>query len=70
MNALPSIHAEIRDGSVTLSWPEWAAGMAVYWATNIVSPVEWHRANGNTTGSCELLMPLDAGQRFYRLGAP
>jgi len=61
------------DGSyLTLAWPGWATNFTLYGATNLAAPIFWSPVtNGVQSGDpLTVTLPLDSGNRFYRLAAP
>jgi hypothetical protein len=57
-------------GLVALSWPQWAAALALYSTTNLTPPVSWSPVIGTFTSSNALVncsVPLANGSCFYRL---
>ena len=60
-------------GIVSLSWPQWASGLALYSATNLTPPVNWSPVTGtlaNSNGIVTLSVPLTNVSCFYRLQQP
>lgn len=60
-------------GTVSLSWPQWASGLALYSATNLAPPVSWSPVSGsfvNSNGWVILSMPLTNASSYYRLQSP
>ena len=58
---------------LTLSWPLWATGWALYVATNLNPPVNWLPATNvaaTTNGQYAVSLPVTAASHFYRLSSP
>jgi hypothetical protein len=66
----PGIGITPGSGNVVLSWPQWAAGMLLYSATNLTPPVSWSPVSGalvNQNGSVTMSVPATNANCFYRL---
>ncbi len=56
--------------NLTLQWPDWAGNLRLYWTTNLSPPVAWNAVTNlpvSTNGLRTLGLPMEEGQRFYRL---
>jgi Concanavalin A-like lectin/glucanases superfamily/Glycosyl hydrolases family 2, sugar binding domain/Glycosyl hydrolases family 2/Glycosyl hydrolases family 2, TIM barrel domain len=76
IRALPALSlANVNPGaeSFSIHWPASASGWALYFATNLISPVLWWpvtNAIGSNSGQFEASVPISSGSRFFRLSAP
>jgi Concanavalin A-like lectin/glucanases superfamily len=71
--APPALNFTAAGGTLTLSWPGWAAGVGLYAATNLTPPVVWEpviNAVGSNNGVFYLNLPIGPGQQFFRLTSP
>ncbi|HXS69247.1 MAG TPA: LamG-like jellyroll fold domain-containing protein, partial [Candidatus Polarisedimenticolia bacterium] len=69
----PGIGAAFGAGSLNLSWPEWAAAMKLYSATNLSPPIFWTPVAAepsNSNGLFYLQLPAVNNTLFYRLQSP
>jgi predicted alpha-1,2-mannosidase len=61
-------------GTVSLSWPVWAANYSLYCASNLVVPVQWMavtNAPQTNNGLMSVTLPASsASQQFFRLQSP
>ncbi len=68
----PVLAIAAQNSQLTLQWPDWAASVPVYFATNLPAPVEAWTIITNpfavSNGLCTLLLPADSSSGFYRLG--
>jgi hypothetical protein len=67
---LPALGVSLGAGSLTVTWPGWAAAMNLYSATNLVPPVTWMIVTNTpvaSSNSVTLSIPATNGSRFYRL---
>jgi len=58
---------------LNFSWPGWADDWALFYATNLASPVSWFPVTnlvGSNNGQFDLTMPIGAGTEFFRLASP
>lgn len=59
--------------TLNLSWPSWANGLELFYATNLASPVSWSPVT-NTVGTnpaqFQIAVPIAPGTRFFRLFVP
>jgi hypothetical protein len=65
--------AKSGPGSLLLSWPGWATGWNLYFATSLAAPAFWlivTNAIGSNNGQFSVTLPIDAGNRFFRLTTP
>ena len=59
--------------SFSLSWPAWASGWALDYATNLQPPTLWHpvtNAIGSNDGQFSATLPANSAQSYFRLTAP
>lgn len=66
----PTLLIDVSGTDVVLRWPDWAAALEVHSATNLTTPVVWSPVLGvsfPSNGLEHLTLPLDEGNRFYRL---
>ena len=69
----PALGLAAGAGSLSLTWPQWAAAMTVYAATNINPPVSWSPVAlipVLSNGAFELALPETNPVAFYRLQSP
>ena len=60
-------------GMLSLNWPQWASGLALYSTTNLSPPVSWSPVNGtlvSSNGWVILSVPITNGSCFYHLQPP
>jgi hypothetical protein len=58
---------------LNLQWPAWAAALQLYCATNLTPPATWSLVTNMpapTNGMQTLALPMQEGDRFYRLQQP
>jgi hypothetical protein len=76
VDLLPSINASLNGAqqTVLLSWPNWAANYALFYATNLAPPAQWFAVTNppqNSGGWFNINLSVNVGrQRFFRLAAP
>lgn len=61
------------NGSITLSWPSWAATMQPYTSTNITPGSAWLQVSNSpalSNGTLTVNLPANPGTHFYRLQWP
>jgi hypothetical protein len=61
------------DGSIVLSWPDWAAGYQLLTTTNLGQPVVWNLVTNLSSiqnGTVSVTLPKDDANRFFRLATP
>lgn len=66
----PRLEWSRAGANLQLQWPDWAGGLKLYCATNLTPPVAWHAVTNlplAENGIRTLSLPLQAGERFYRL---
>ena len=66
----PLIELGSEGAHLNLQWPEWAGGLQFYCATNLTPPVAWSVVTNlpvPTNGMRTLTLPMQEGDRFYRL---
>ena len=69
----PGIGLGLAPGGIALTWPQWAAAMKLYAATNLAPPAFWSEitdAPAASNGLLNLEVPAVNGSRFYRLQLP
>jgi hypothetical protein len=69
----PSLQLSASAGNIVLSWPDWAAAMKLYSATNLILPVAWSQITNTATlsgGSFNLPLSATNAMQFYRLEFP
>lgn len=69
---LPALAVSVNANAAALNifWPGWAAGWALYFATNLTPPVIWlpvTNAIGSNNGQFNLTLPMDSANLFFRL---
>ena len=70
----PRLEIALGSGEVQLSWPSYAEGLNLYFATNLISPASWNTVakqpvTSNNVRAVTLPVPPN-GSRFYRLQTP
>ncbi len=53
---------------LTLRWPAWASGWALYYATNLVAPIRWLPSDNlvvSKAGQLQVSMPITSDNRFF-----
>jgi hypothetical protein len=71
--SLPTLGLSTYEGQLQLSWPQWAGGLWLWSATNLVPPVEWlPLTNAVHSDGMWLRVPLspDEPQRYFQLRRP
>jgi hypothetical protein len=67
----PAIAAVARPGDVQISWPAWAAGLALWCTDDLEPPVTWApvtNALSNTNGEMTVTAPVvEQGRKFFQL---
>jgi hypothetical protein len=69
----PSLGAAFGAGSINLSWPQWAAALKLYSATNLSPPVFWSPVATDpviSNGLFNIQLPSTNENLFYRLQSP
>lgn len=70
----PALSAAKASGNIlNISWPGWADGLTLYFATNLSAPIDWFAATnavGSNNGQFETSIPIGTGTRFFRLSGP
>jgi arabinan endo-1,5-alpha-L-arabinosidase len=69
----PNLDIGLDPGGISLSWPQWAAAMKLYAATNLAPPVFWSQitdAPAMSDGLLRLEVPITTANHFYRLQLP
>ncbi len=67
------INPALDPGGLRLVWPEWAAGVGLWYATNLDPESIWWPVASNilvTNGQALLVQPTNERQCFFRLGNP
>ncbi|HUC86320.1 MAG TPA: LamG domain-containing protein, partial [Candidatus Acidoferrales bacterium] len=69
----PQLGAGSGGGGLNLTWPQWAAAMQLYSATNLTPPASWTPVAltpAVSNGLIQVTVPETSGIVFYRLQAP
>jgi hypothetical protein len=69
----PDLDSTYANGGIHLTWPQWAAAMKLYAATNLTPPVIWSSLTDPpalSNGVFTLELPTTNGNQFYRLQLP
>lgn len=69
----PALSLSRDNSNVFLAWPDWAVARQLYATTNLSPPVNWvtvTNAPVMSNGWQTLTLPIQSGDRFYRLQSP
>jgi hypothetical protein len=72
VNAPPTISLGTGAGSLAISWPGWATGWVMRFATNLAPATAWFPLSNSVVsnnGRFSVTVPLESGSRFFRLSA-
>lgn len=62
-----------QSGQFRVAWPEWAAGVSLWGATNLSTGANWQLVSNSivvTNGQTSFSSPTDTRKRFFRLRSP